>query len=432
MNVASLLFSVVLNYASLTSNSIDADSNPKVPHPPAPNFRPKPSSYNRRVETADVVIAGAGIIGLSLALDLASHGLRVTVLERGRAMSEASWAAAGMLAANDPDILPQLRELAQFSLSLYPEYLQTIESLSGKRIPIRTQAAIHAVHRGEFFTEPTLSPAELRQLVPQLNTADRQFVLLQEQSLDPRDLCSALPLASKAAGIDLRENSPAISIDTGPRQTIVVQTPTEPIAATHFVNCAGAWADFPALAIAPNRPLGVFPRKGQITTVRLRTPDTLNHVLRTPEIYIVPRGDGRLTIGATVEHSGYDKTVEPAAIARLLAAAVELWPPIAHAEIIESWAGLRPATASELPLIGPLLNPSSHPPNRWVATGHFRNGILLAPATARVLSQAIRGQAPEGESTGIGESIGIIDLAPFDPCRLHQQNPAEHPVLSPV
>ncbi len=369
------------------------------------------------------MIAGAGIIGLSLALELslANRGLRVIVLERGRAMGESSWAAAGMLAANDPGNPPPLRELARLSLRLYPEYLQTIESLSGRKVPIRTREAIQAVEHGELSSAPLLSPAELRRLVPQLNAAGHRFFLLAEPSLDPRDLCSALPIAARAAGVDLRENSPVVSVDVGSNQTVVVQTPTNPIAARHFVNCAGAWAGFPALAIAPTRPLGVTPRKGQMTTVRLRTPDRLNHVLRTADIYIVPRGEGRLAIGATVEHSGFDKTVEPAAIARLLAAAAELWPPVADAEIIESWAGLRPGTADELPIFGPI-GGGQLGPNRWVATGHFRNGILLAPATARLLTQAIRGEVPNGESTA------LINLAPFSPDAIREEHPAPAPI----
>ncbi len=354
------------------------------------------------MQTADVVIAGAGIIGLSLALDLAQRNLRVVVLERSTAMAEASWAAAGMLAANDPENPPDLRELARLSLRLYPGYLQTIERLSHKKVPLRTRETLQALHPAQNLN--TLTPAELRRQVPQLNP-NRQYVLLAEQSLDPRDLCLALPLAAKAAGVQLREQSPAISIDAV-GDKIVVQTPAEPIAANHFVNCAGAWADFPALAIAPDRPLGVHPRKGQMATVRLRPPHVLTQVLRTPDIYIVPRGDGRLVVGATVEHSGFDKSVEPAAIARLLVAAADLYPPVAHAEILESWAGLRPGTPSQLPLIGQLA------PGRWLAGGHFRNGILLAPATARALSQLLRGKTPE------------IDLSPFHRASL--------PALSPV
>jgi glycine oxidase len=400
------------------------------------------SPYNRRVETGDVVIAGAGIIGLSLALELASHRLRVVVLERGVAMSESSWAAAGMLAANDPANPPELRELSQLSLHLYPGFLAKIERLSGRRVPIRTQATLQAIHNRESPKEPTphvssrpercevensavsfrfphaipsflLTQTELRKLVPHINPDSGPFQRLEEQSLDPRDLCLTLPLAAKAAGVVLRESSPVISIDIAPGQ-IIIQTPTTPIAARHFVNCAGAWAGFPSLAHMPARPLDITPRKGQIATLRLPTSETLNCVLRTPEIYLVPRGDGRVVIGATLERSGFDKSVEPAAIVRLLAAAAHLWPPIAHAEVIESWAGLRPATENQLPVIGRI------EPNHWIATGHFRNGILLAPATARLLAQTILGQSPE------------IDLSAFDPAQPAQQIPAELPVLSPV
>jgi len=359
------------------------------------------------VQTADVVIAGAGIIGLSLALDLASHGLSVTVLERGRPMAESSWAAAGMLAANDPENPPQLAELASLSLELYPDFLAQIERLSGKKVPLRTKAAIQGVNAdGAAKLSNTLSSirklthSELRTIAPGLNLRYQHFLLIEESSLDPRDLCAALPAAAVAAGVKLVEDSPVVSVDaeTAP---VVVQTPTAAIAAIHFVNCTGAWAESCALGRLPPGHPRITPAKGQMTTVRLRGIATLTHVLRTPEVYLVPRGDGRVTIGATVEHAGFDKTVEPHAIASLLQAAAELWPPISDAEILESWAGLRPGSIDELPLIG---STSQH--NSWIAGGHFRNGILLAPATARALSQLIRGETPD------------FDLAPFAPNRV--------------
>jgi glycine oxidase len=382
------------------------------------------------VETADVVIAGAGIIGLSLALDLATHGLSITVFERGRAMAESSWAAAGMLTANDPENPPQLAELANLSLALYPNYLAQIERLSGRRVPLRTQATILPIS-GEHAPDCThdypkgriLTRAEVQALVPALQSHFKYFILLDEASLDPRDLCAALPAAAIAAGVKLLENSPVTSIDAESAR-VVVQTPTTAIAATHFVNCAGAWAESPALGHLPPGHPRIAPAKGQMTTVRLRGPQTLTHVLRSPEIYLVPRGDGRIAIGATVEHAGFDKTVSPHAIAALLKAAAQLFPPIAEAEILESWAGLRPASADELPLIGPISHPianvgapscgtstgwEAQPPihsKTWIATGHFRNGILLAPATARALSQVIRGEIP------------TIDLAAFAPNRV--------------
>jgi glycine oxidase len=384
------------------------------------------------VETADVVIAGAGIIGLSLALDLASHGLNVTVLERGRAMSESSWAAAGMLAANDPENPPQLAELANLSLALYPGFLAQIEQLSGKKVPLRTKATIQAVTAGQAFESSKtrqFTRSDLQSIAPALALQYQHFLLIEEFSLDPRDLCAALPAAAVAAGVKIIEDSPALSIDAETTRT-VVQTPTAAIAATHFANCTGAWAESPALGRpAPGRPR-VGPVKGQITTVRLRAA-ILNHVLRTPEIYLVPRGDDRVTIGATVEHSGFDKTVSPHAIATLLKAAAEIFPPIADAEILESWAGLRPGSADELPLIGSTTNvgaPScgssagwESQSHTWIATGHFRNGILLAPATARALSQLIRGESP------------AIDLAPFAPNRICAaiDRPLDRPVLAP-
>jgi glycine oxidase len=354
------------------------------------------------VETAEVVIAGAGIIGLSLALDLARRGIGVTVLERGRAMAESSWAAAGMLAATDPENPPEFDEIAALSLTLYPEYLALVEQLSRKNIPLRTRTTIQAIsgsHPFHLLSGRKLTHPEVQALVSGVECRLESFVLLDEASLDPRDLCAALPAAAIAAGARLIEDSPVICVDAE-AAGIVVRTATSEIAAKHFVNCAGAWAESRALGRMPLGHPHVTPAKGQMTTVRLRGSETLAHVLRTPEIYLVPRGDGRITVGATVEDAGYDKSVEPYAIAGLLHSAAALWPPIAEAEILESWTGLRPASSDSLPLIGPSLDP-----NCWIATGHFRNGILLAPATAKVLAQLICNESP------------AIDLAPLAPNR---------------
>jgi glycine oxidase len=348
------------------------------------------------VNRTEVAIAGGGIIGLSLALELAAAGREVTVFERGVAMSEASWAAAGMLAAGDPENAPGLRALAEFSRALYPQFLDRIMQLSGMEIRIRTtqtiQAAEHIPHG--FFELDALS---LNTLAPGIASGGWKFFLLEEESLSPRDLARALPAAARAAGIALHEGCPVLSVREGHGFVEVVTEEGEWNADT-MVYAIGAWTE---------RLIGIpaTPRKGQMVEVQLPAASQLDVVLRTPEIYLVPRGDGRIVIGATVEDAGFDKQVDDSAIAGLIKSASALWPPVHEASIVESWAGLRPGSPDELPVIGRLgkcrANGMSEESNSrtWVASGHFRNGILLAPGTARLLRQMIL-----GETTGVDPS----------------------------
>jgi len=359
-------------------------------------------SYNGRVQTADVIVAGGGIIGLSAALELARHGARVRVLEKGRAMSEASWAAAGMLAANDPD-LAELAEFAALSGRMYPEYLRTIEQLSGRSVPLRTRATLHSggeIHRGDTASCHALSAQEAEQRIPGLATRERSFWWMEEASLDPRDLCAALPLAASAAGVDLQQTTEVLAVASR-GNSVEITTQYETVSAGAFVNCCGAWAGnvaYPELSQPPAST--VEPRKGQMLAVRLPAPLDLAYVLRTPEIYLVPRGRGHIVIGATVERAGFDRRVEPSALERLRSLAAEIWPPIAGAPVVDSWSGLRPGTRDALPLIG-----SAGQPHCWMATGHFRNGILLAPATGLIVRQLLEGETP------------AVELANFAPGR---------------
>jgi glycine oxidase len=356
------------------------------------------------VETADVVIAGAGIIGLSAALELARNGLRVAVAERGRAMTEASWAAAGMLAGGDPENPAALAPLSQLSLKLYPEFLARIEQLSGGKVPIRTRVALQGTRPGRRFSDTEagagrrLSPVEVAGYASALNGSGRDFLLLDEWSLDPRDLCAALPLAAAKAGVALREETDVLAVSRD-SAGIEVSTSRGPLSAGAFVNCCGAWAGQLAAAAAEASAierLGLEPRKGQIVTVRLKGPAMLNVVVRTPETYLVPRGDGRVVIGATVERTGFDKAIHAEVVRTLVNEAADLWTPIREAEVVDTWAGLRPGSSDGLPALGRFGEPGC-----WMATGHFRNGILLAPATARVLTEMILGRDPQ------------VDLGPF-------------------
>lgn len=349
------------------------------------------------MKTADVIIAGGGIIGLSTGLELASAGFRVIVLERGRAMSEASWAAAGMLAAHDPENPSVLQPLSELSLLLYPAFLERLRSLSGQSIPLRTRRTLQGSRAGENFRLEADGPGSLvddttaKEFVLGLNSQGRQFLLLDEDSLDPRDLCVALPRAVVASGVQLEEETAVLAV-TSDGQSVVIETTTGKIDAGAFLNCCGAWAGSlhgSTGNLAPER-LGIEPRKGQLVTVQMPDFESLKNVLRTPETYLVPRGDGRIVIGATIERAGFDKAVDSDVVQTLVDEACALWPPLAAAKVVDTWVGLRPGSRDGLPLMG-----SCGEGHLWMAAGHFRNGILLAPATARILRQLLIGERPE-------------------------------------
>lgn len=345
------------------------------------------------MQHSDICIAGAGIIGLSLALELDHRGARVTVLEQAEPLREASTAAAGMLAAADPDNPPALRPLSDLSISLYPSFLKRLRDLSGMEVPLHTSQTLQSLPEHNMRTRGLINVFTLHDLLPQLTPGNHRFLLLNEHSLDPRELATALLAAVRATKINLRIHTKVLSANSA-GNTIEVHTTAGIVHAAKFVDCTGAWAEH------------VAPRKGQMLAVSLPPSLPLELVVRTPDIYIVPRTAGprptRAIIGATVEDAGFDKTVHPADIASLKAQAASLLPQLSEATLLESWAGLRPATPDHLPLLG--ANPSHS--NQFLAAGHYRNGILLAPATAHVMAQLLTGETPS------------IDLSPFSPSRV--------------
>jgi glycine oxidase len=321
---------------------------------------------------SDVLIAGGGIIGLSLALELHIRGAQVTVLERDTAMSHASTAAAGMLAAEDPHNPPEIALLAKFSTEIYPRLLARIESLSGINVPFQTSTTVQYL-------------------------SDGSSIRLEEHSLDPRQLAAALLAAVRATSIDLREHTGDLEVADTPDAIFVRDSAGTEFSAPQLVHCNGAWF---------GGQHAISPRKGQMLRVQLPSP--LTEVHRSEHIYIVPRTlgphAGSALIGATIEDAGFDTTTHPADLANLRARAAELLPALAsesEAPQLEAWAGLRPYTRDGLPLLGAL--PFS--PREFVATGHFRNGILLAPATARVMADLLEGKSPS------------VDLTAFSPER---------------
>jgi len=361
--------------------------------------------YNRREMNEKVLVIGGGIIGLSLALELAAAGKQVQVLERGRVMQEASWAAAGMLAALDPENPSQLKALSGLSLKLWPGFRDRVAELSGVAIPFRSSVTLQGPHAGKRFegvagkqiSGEIISAPEAVTLCPGLlATARAEYLKLEETSIDPRDLCNALPLAARAAGVEILEECEVTHL-TATSSGVEAVTPRGVYRADKAVLATGAWAA--ELLPTTHARLGLEPRKGHIVTVRLPAGVALPVVLRTPEIYLVPRGDGRVVLGATVERDGFNKAVNDAVIAQLIRDAALLFPAIAEAEIVESWAGLRPGTADGLPVLGQI---GEH---LYLAAGHYRNGILLAPATAAVMKAYVLGEQP------------ILPLTDFSPQR---------------
>ena len=330
------------------------------------------------MQSPDIVIAGAGLIGLACALECDRRGLRAVVVERGSALQGASSAAAGMLAAHDPANPLALSDLARQSAALYPAFLGQVAAPSEAALPFETEWALE---QDGSSGDQTLLPS----------LCSTGFRSVHEYSLDPRKLGTAVLAAVRRSGIALLEATPVQSV-TETSGHVLVHTKGETIACDRFVDCTGAWSSLP-----------VRPAKGQM--LRVYAPGLLhsathgNVVVRTGEIYLVPRLDGSVVIGATIEDAGFDTAVHEADMAILMQRAGALIPVLMGAPRIESWAGLRPDTPDHLPLIGRVSE------RMFAASGHFRNGILLAPATALVIGQLLAGEQPE------------LDLHAFAPAR---------------
>lgn len=323
----------------------------------------------------DVIIAGAGIIGVSLTLELRERGASVLVLDRGEPGSEASSVAAGMLAPADPETLEALRPLAMESARMFPAFVHKLESAGNMQVDFRRFGTIAFLEDNALPDEyRNLSPVELQRLEPSIRSSGHSAFFVQEDSVDPSLLMKAALAAARNLGVEIRGHAAVTEIRSrGAAVEVVTQTDT--FSAACAVDCRGAWSGAP-----------VRPRKGQMLYVH---PQAIlqQHVLRAPEVYLVPRSSGKIFIGATVEDVGFDKSVNPPVINQLVAAAAKYLPALASAPILQSWAGLRPGTPDDLPIIGPTARPRV-----FAATGHFRNGILLAPVTAKIMVDLVQGR----------------------------------------
>jgi glycine oxidase len=366
------------------------------------------------VKTWDVVIIGGGVIGLSLAWRLRRDGLTVLVVEKGEPAREATYAAGGMIACCDPHNPAELAGMMAASSRLYPEFVHELRDEAFESPDLRQTGTIAFFAADESpicAGAHALDADELCRLEP-LNILQGRAFFLPESSVDPRKLGSALEKAARHRDVDFVTGSAVNEVAVLGGSAAGVRTAKSFYAAGLVVNCAGAWAAQIKPFGAPTRPVKgqmvcIVPNPTQVSAQtkgeNLGQPKhgpLIQHTIRTPEVYIIPRSDGRILLGATVEEAGFDKRVNADTVQRLHQAAVNVIPELAQMRIHDAWAGLRPGSPDGLPILG-----ATSMPGYYVSTGHYRDGILLAPITALLMSQLLTGQSTS------------FDLAPFSPLR---------------
>jgi len=360
-------------------------------------------------ESLKVVVVGAGAIGCGIALRLAQAGAAVTVVERTRPGAEASSAAAGMLAPQLEDEGPgPFFDLCLRSRQMYPAFIAEIERLSGVNVEYlrcgalrvaRNEAEADTIEKSAAWQRAlglraeVLSAKQAVQLEPLLSPKIRAAVHLpDEHQLENRRLVRALAIAAAHAGAAFRTGSVTrIAVRSGAAAGVEIDG--QLLHADAVVIAAGAWSSLIEGGIPKTD--AVKPMRGQMVQLDAGRPLLGKSVVGSAG-YLVQRGDGRLLVGSTYELAGFNKQNTAAGTAAILAAAIELCPSISQLPILDSWAGLRPYTDDHWPILG-----AGPVPRIFLATGHLRNGILLAPITAQLIAQTVLQQAIE------------VDLQPF-------------------
>ncbi len=357
-----------------------------------------------------IVVIGAGLIGLGIAYELAKRGAEVRVVDAGTPGRAASWAGAGMLAPYTE--VPADADFACFcvrSLELYPAYVEELRLRSSVDARLRLDGTLEVaftaadaerlsrrvveLERGGV-TARWLTSAEVRRAEPSLAASEGGALIEGQGQVDNRRLGRALEAACKALHVAIDTDARAVAIEADARRVLGVRTAAGFRPATVVLNAAGAWAGelagVPEAARIPVRPV-----KGQM--LALAAPRGLvRRVLWVAGAYVVPRDDGRLLVGATEEEAGFDVRVTARGQQRLLDAALAALPALGDLTVSESWAGLRPGSPDGKPFIG-----ATGLDGYFVASGHYRNGILLTPATAVAAADAIEGKPAARDVVGL-------------------------------
>ncbi len=335
--------------------------------------------------TSDCLVIGAGVVGLSIAYQLATDGLSVTLLERNKIGKEASWAGAGMLPPGSwYSDHPAMEQLAKRAATLYPLWSASLKEQTGIDNEY-WECGSRYLKTESSRTSYQATFDRWRSLGIAVNeTAEHYKIPGEAQIRNPRHL-QALAQACQLLGVRIEQASPAKSFTWDQDRIVEVQTNTEIFTAKEFIVAAGCWS--PALANQLGMRIPGRPVRGQMLLLKPSTPGgTPDRIIHRAPYYLVPRRDGLVLVGATVEQVGFDRRNTDQAFQALREFACEVHPALSDSTIEAFWAGLRPAGGDELPTIGRVHSTA----NAWLATGHYRAGLQFSPPTAELISAIIR------------------------------------------
>src|SRR5712692_2411994 len=351
-------------------------------------------------ETADVVIVGGGVIGLTIARALRQRGVRdVMLIERGQLGAEASWAAGGILGPQiEADLTDDFFQLACASRDLYAAFANALRAETNVDVELDTTGTLYLGftqedenklrRRFQWQTQAGLSVEllnadEARALEPCVSAKVRCALCFpNDVSVENRKLVEALAMANERLGVRLLTDCEVRAVRIEQGKVRAVETSRGVVSAPIVVLAAGAWTSFINLPGASR--IEIEPVRGQMLCFEAR-PQIARHVIYSSRGYLVPRRDGRVLAGSTVERVGFDKGVTDEGINDIKSMAIEIAPTIAGLLLVSSWAGFRPRAADDLPVLGPCAGIKG----LIYATGHYRNGILLAPITGELIAKAI-------------------------------------------
>jgi glycine oxidase len=380
----------------------------------------------KSAEQFDAAVIGGGVIGCSIAWRLAQAGMRVAVIERGDVGREASHAAGGMLAPlAEADAADEFFHLAVASRAMYADFAREVKEASGIDIEYRTEGTLYLSlteeddeeldHRWQWqhaagLNVKRLSAGCVRKLEPMINERLRWALKFpDDHQVNNRQLTVALHSAAQKAGVEFRTHIEADRILMENRRAMGVNTVRGEVRSNTIIVAAGSWSGLLKEGGGTFLPsVQVEPVRGQMVSVEMPQPQ-VTHVIYSRRSYLIPRLGGFLIAGSTTERVGYDKRVTAGGVASVIERAMEILPCFGEAAIQETWAGLRPGSPDDLPILGV----DSHLSGLIYATGHYRNGILLTPITAKAISEL----ALKGESS--------VTIAPFSVERFARRQAAD-------